>query len=185
MNREGQFTETKDQVKKQKVIEKRHEEEIFDNFVDKVKSTFSEKYGLMMQNLDIEVVEISGQTYLLDVCEMSFEKLHDRDSKLKSERMYNVFQETYQHKNLTIQKDAINIVQIKSLMDCMKEVYNNTLTNSGIKKYLIQPKRDETSDQVFKTLKPKCPYELSELLSDQMSKKKFMEYCSNNLWKES
>jgi len=184
LNKEGQFTDSKDQAKKGKIIEKKHEEIIFDNLVEKIKNSFSDKYGLMLQRFDIEVTEINGQTYLLDVKELCFEKFNDNNFKLKSERTYNVFQETYKHKNLEIKKEAINIKEINSLYNCMKDEYNKLVKKSGIEEYLIVPKRDETSDEVFKMLNPNCPYQFSELLSDQVSKKIFTRYCSSNLWKE-
>ena len=147
-----------------------------------LKSVFSQKYGLILRSLDIDIFELDSNFYILDIKEMKLEQYSNKFSQLSTERKLINFCEKYQYKNLKLRGEAQNIKEVQSLFFSMYGSYEK-VRNTILYDYLNLPEKDQTSNKVFESLKPECPYDFTELMSDSINKKEFKKWASNNLWK--
>lgn len=182
IDKEDKFSETKEDILKKTLVPKTREEKLFESFVEKLKTIFYEKYSLLLKKLDIQTFELNNTVYLFDVKEILFEKYDDKNIKIITERKLMTFRDNHKYKNLKINKDAPNLKEIKQFFFTMINVYDDTKKHYKLDKYLKIPPKDETTDNVFKILRPGCPYSYSELIEDNVSKKNFAKYASSNLW---
>lgn len=136
----------------------------------------------MLKFFDIETFELNGIIYLHDVKEMKFEKYDNKHIKLITERKLLNFREKFQYKNIKINKDAPNHKEIKSLFFKMLEVYDDVQKVHKVEQFLNDAIEDNTTNEVFKIIKPECPYTFSEIISDKTSKTEFGRWISKNIW---
>jgi hypothetical protein len=154
----------------------------FDNFVDKVKEIFIKKYNLFLKKLNIETFDLNGLTYLLDVKEISFDKLDGKSQVLRTERFITKVNDENKFKNLKLTKDNPKITGMANLYYSMNEVYKKVQDHNNLNKYLTHFERDPTTDNIFKELRPDCTHSFYDMLSDNISKSDFMKYCSTKLY---
>ena len=147
---------------------------MFDKFIKKLQKIFYEKYYLKLKKLDLETFEINGNTYINDVKELVLEKQDFKLVKLKTDEI--VLKNKHQIQSII---DAPNAKELKSFFLTMMKFYEEAQSNLKIEKYLTLPKKDETTNKLFKILRPDCPYVFSKLMDDNVSKNKFMNYASN------
>lgn len=159
------------------------EDIIFDEFVNKVKTVFYDKYALNLRRLDIELFELDGIFYVYDVKELVFEKYDSNFIKLRCERLLNNFQEKHKYKNLSINRKAANIKEIGKFLFTMNDIYEDAKARLNLNQYIEKEKKDDTSDNVFRQLRPNCPYSFTQLLNEKIDKKTFAKHASVSLWK--
>lgn len=155
---------------------KTHDEQKFENFVNRLKTIFYDKYSLVLRKLDVETFELDNITYLLDVKEIFFEKFDNKHVKLKSERMLQNYQEKYKYSKLKLSKDIPNIKETKNLFYSMNKVYEDLKAHHKIDKYLNLPPKNLDSDNAFKVLRPNCPFTFTQLLDDHRDTNIFYKY---------
>jgi hypothetical protein len=166
-----------------KIYHKKSDREIkFDSFVDKVKEIFITKYGLFLKKLNIETFDLNGSTYLLDVKEISFDKIDGKSQVLRTERFITKVIDENKYKNLKLMKDNPKITGMANFYYSMNEVYRKVQEHHNLNKYLTHFERDPTTDNIFKELRPDCPYVFYDMLNDTVSKSEFMKYCSTKLY---
>jgi hypothetical protein len=183
VDKEDEFTEIKDDNHKKNGSQERSEL-LFNNLVEKVKNKFYEKYNLLLRTFDVETFELNGIVYLHDVKDMKFEKYETKHIKLITERKLINFREKFQYKNMKINKDAPNHREIKKFFFTMLDVYENTKKHHKLDQYLDIAQRDSLSDNVFRDIKPDCPYTFSELMGKDVSKNEFIKWASTNRWNQ-
>lgn len=183
IDREDEFKQASDlkSLKRSEMQESQYSKP-FSLFVKSIKKQFAAKYNLNLRKIEVELLDHEGVQYLLDVKEILLEKYDNRDIKLKSEKMISNFNEKYRHKNLFISKEASNIAEVKMLLGSMHKAYEGVQKSFNIDIYLKASMKSQESDIAFKQLRPKCPFEFSELLSGNIDKITFAKHCSNNLF---
>ena len=88
--------------------------------------------------------------------------------------MLQNYQEKYKYNKQKFTKEMPNIKDTKHLFNSMNKVYEDMKDHHNLNKYLYLPDKNMESDNAFKTLRPNCPFTLTELLDE--SKDKFLYY---------
>lgn len=184
-NREDEFIESQEEAYKKTLKRKLSPEyQIYENFIKEIKDLFMKKYQLVVKSIRLELILMNGCYYLLDVEKLVFKQyLTNKDPKMKFEKFISTFKETHTNKNMLFGKETENISEAKSLFDSMLECYNKVLDKNKIHDHLRPPKKDTATDEAFALLREGCPYSFSKLVSDDISTKTFLKYCSNKLVK--
>jgi hypothetical protein len=183
VDKEDEFAEIKEEGHKKNHSQMRNDL-MFLRLVETIKNKFYERYNLVLRTLDIEIFELEGVSYLHEVKHMKFEKYENKHIKLITERKLLNFRDKFQYKNLKIQKEAPNHREVKKFFHTMLDVYENTKKHCKLNQYLHIAPRDPVSDEVFKDIKPNCPYTFSDLMNDSISKKEFKKWVSTKNWNE-
>lgn len=181
VDKEDEFAEIKEEGHKKNHSQMRHDL-MFLRLVEAIKNKFYERYNLVLRTFDVEIFELDGVSYLHEVKHMKFEKYENKHIKLITERKLLNFRDKFQYKNLKIQKEAPNHRDVKKLFHAMLDVYENTKKHCKVNQYICIAPRDSVSDEVFKDIKPDCPYTFSDLMSDSISKNEFKNWVSTKNW---
>jgi hypothetical protein len=166
----------------EKFLNKNKIEVKFDRFVSRLKDIYTNKYNLILKKLNLETFDLDNDTYLLDVKEISFEKIDLNSQKLKIDRFINKVRGDNKFKNLKLMKENPKINGMANFYNSMVNTYKNIQDKYNLKDYLTVVSRDSTADDIFKELRPNCPYKFSDMLYDKVSIQEFSKYASINLW---
>jgi hypothetical protein len=163
-------------------LKKSQREVNFDNFVEKVKDIFVNRFNLFLKKLNIETFDLDGKTYLLDVKEISFDKIDGKSNMLRTDRFITKVLDDNKYKNIKLTKDNPKIGGMANVYYSMSAIYRKVQDHYGVDKYLIPYQRDPTTDNIFKELRPDCPHSFYDMLNDNVTKAEFMKYCSTKLY---
>ena len=183
VDRDDQFVETKEAQLQKVYEESKADDQIFKNFVKKIKSVFYEKYLLNVKKMDLYSFILDGRCYLLDVKNFIFEKFENRHVKLDSEGLYYRYVEKYKESAKMV-KNPKKLGAVKLFYDAMLNKYNDLFHTVVSDDYLNHPQKDPSSDQVYHIIKPESPYTLSQLMKPRVNLKTFVKYATDNLWNE-
>ena len=165
----------------QKALEAEGDNPKLSSLVKKLKNLFYDKYLLNLKEMKLILFDFDGRSYILNVENFKFEKYENKHVKLNSEGMFYKYTEKY--KGLTkLEKNPQKNAEIKKFYDTMINKYNDLFKSVVDDSYLNKPKKDPSSDEVYKHLKPNSPYKLSTLMEPKIGIKTFVKYATYNLW---
>ena len=165
----------------QKALEAEGDNPKLSSLVKKLKNLFYDKYLLNLKEMKLILFDFDGRSYILNVENFKFEKYENKHVKLNSEGMFYKYTEKY--KGLTkLEKNPQKNAEIKKFYDTMINKYNDLFKSVVDDSYLNKPKKDPSSDEVYRHLKPNSPYKLSTLMEPKIGIKTFVKYATYNLW---